>query len=67
VTDNKKRDLLNWQHKGESFGANLQNYITPEFVRDEIARGRAIIPSNINHPESEPNDYRQKFPCKDKC
>lgn len=48
-----RRDLLNWQHKGESFSAKLQRYITPEFVRDEVARGRAIIPANINHPESE--------------
>jgi phosphomethylpyrimidine synthase len=39
---------------GEDFGASIPDYVTPEFVRDEIARGRAIIPSNINHPESEP-------------
>jgi len=39
---------------GESFGAELQEFVTPEFVRSEIARGRAIIPSNINHPELEP-------------
>jgi len=61
LTDNKKRDLLNWQHKGESFGANLQNYITPEFVRDEIARGRAIVPANINHPEAEPMIIGRNF------
>ncbi len=48
------RSDLHFQHKGESFGAAIPKYITPEFVRDEIARGRAIIPSNINHPESEP-------------
>ena len=42
------------QHKGESFGASIPDEITPEFVRDEIARGRAIIPANINHPELEP-------------
>src|SRR5581483_9651437 len=43
------------QHKGNSFGANTPlKKITPEFVRDEIAAGRAIIPANINHPESEP-------------
>jgi thiamine biosynthesis protein ThiC len=37
---------------GESFGAEIPDYVTPEFVRDEVARGRAIIPSNINHPEA---------------
>src|SRR5690606_4577382 len=39
------------QHPGESFGANIPGEITPEFVRSEVARGRAIIPANINHPE----------------
>src|SRR5919112_5225273 len=39
---------------GQDFGASIPDYVTPEFVRDELARGRAIIPSNINHPESEP-------------
>ncbi|NVK75348.1 MAG: phosphomethylpyrimidine synthase ThiC, partial [Oceanospirillaceae bacterium] len=47
-------ELLLKQHPGQSFGADLQTRITPEFVRDEVARGRAIIPNNINHPESEP-------------
>jgi phosphomethylpyrimidine synthase len=47
--------------KGNSFGANLQNEITPEFVRDEVARGRAIIPANINHPESEPMIIGRNF------
>ena len=42
------------QHPGQSFGAAIPKTITPEFVRDEIARGRAILPANINHPESEP-------------
>ena len=42
------------QHPGQSFGANLPERITPEFVRDEVAAGRAIIPANINHPELEP-------------
>ncbi|MFZ5440517.1 MAG: phosphomethylpyrimidine synthase ThiC [Myxococcota bacterium] len=42
------------QHAGEAFGASLPTEITPEFVRDEIARGRAIIPANVNHPELEP-------------
>ena len=44
---------LRHQHRGESFGANMPREITPEFVRAEVARGRAIIPANINHPESE--------------
>src|SRR5213080_298109 len=48
------RNDLAQQHRGESFGANIPDEITPEFVRDEVARGRAIIPANINHPESEP-------------
>lgn len=49
------------QHKGESFGANTPKFITPEFVRDEIAAGRAIIPNNINHPESEPMIIGRNF------
>ncbi len=49
------------QHPGESFGANIQAIITPEFVRDEIARGRAILPNNINHPESEPMIIGRNF------
>ncbi|HEY3250833.1 MAG TPA: phosphomethylpyrimidine synthase ThiC [Ignavibacteria bacterium] len=55
------RNTISWQHKGESFGANLQSYITPEFVRDEVARGRAIIPANINHPETEPMIIGRNF------
>ena len=47
--------------KGNSFGANLQSEITPEFVREEVARGRAIIPANINHPESEPMIIGRNF------
>jgi len=47
--------------KGNSFGANLQEEITPEFVREEVARGRAIIPNNINHPESEPMIIGRNF------
>ncbi|MBL7020993.1 MAG: phosphomethylpyrimidine synthase ThiC [Nitrospinaceae bacterium] len=47
--------------KGNSFGANLQEEITPEFVRDEVARGRAIIPANINHPEAEPMIIGRNF------
>ena len=54
-------NLLN-QHPGESFGANIPNtHITAEFVRDEVAKGRAIIPSNINHPESEPMIIGRNF------
>ncbi len=49
------------QHAGESFGANLPQRITAEFVRDEVARGRAIIPANINHPELEPMIIGRNF------
>jgi len=49
------------QHAGESFGANIPREITPEFVRNEVARGRAIIPANINHPESEPMIIGRNF------
>lgn len=49
------------QHPGESFGAAIPRVITPEFVRDEVARGRAIIPANINHPELEPMIIGRNF------
>ncbi|MBB1074563.1 phosphomethylpyrimidine synthase ThiC [Rhodoferax sp. 4810] len=49
------------QHPGEAFGAALPEYITPEFVRAEVARGRAIIPANINHPELEPMIIGRNF------
>jgi phosphomethylpyrimidine synthase len=49
------------QHQGFAWGANVPSVITPEFVRDEVARGRAIIPSNINHPESEPMIIGRNF------
>ncbi|WP_105244533.1 phosphomethylpyrimidine synthase ThiC [Psychrobacter sp. Marseille-P5312] len=49
------------QHEGESFGANTPKIITPEFVRSEVAAGRAIIPNNINHPESEPMIIGRNF------
>ncbi|HEX7990826.1 MAG TPA: phosphomethylpyrimidine synthase ThiC [Stenotrophomonas sp.] len=52
---------LRAQHPGQSFGANIQQIITPEFVRDEIARGRAVLPNNINHPESEPMIIGRNF------
>ena len=55
------RSSLYHQHKGESFGASLPKFVTPEFVRDEVARGRAIIPANINHPESEPMAIGRNF------
>ena len=49
------------QHPGQAWGARIPNIITPEFVRDEVARGRAIIPNNINHPESEPMIIGRNF------
>jgi phosphomethylpyrimidine synthase len=52
---------LSIQHPGESFGAAIPKIITPEFVRDEVARGRAIIPANINHPELEPMIIGRNF------
>jgi phosphomethylpyrimidine synthase len=55
------RNDLRQQHPGESFGANIPREITPEFVRQEVARGRAIIPANINHPESEPMIIGRNF------
>jgi phosphomethylpyrimidine synthase len=58
---NGDRNRLNHQHRGESFGASVPSYVTPEFVRQEVARGRAIIPANINHPESEPMAIGRNF------
>jgi len=55
------RNDLGHQHLGESFGANIPREITPEFVRAEVARGRAIIPANINHPELEPMIIGRNF------
>jgi phosphomethylpyrimidine synthase len=60
-TGEKMLELLMRQHRGESFGAAIPERITPEFVRDEVARGRAIIPANINHPESEPMIIGRNF------
>ncbi|MEW5889211.1 MAG: phosphomethylpyrimidine synthase ThiC [Pseudomonadota bacterium] len=54
-------EMLRRQHPGNSFGAAMPKVITPEFVRDEVARGRAIIPCNINHPESEPMIIGRNF------
>ncbi len=52
---------LSKQHPGQDFGASIPEVITPEFVREEVARGRAVIPSNINHPESEPMILGRNF------
>jgi len=65
IRENQRRDnlseLMQSQHPGESFGAAIPKIITPEFVRAEIARGRAIIPANINHPELEPAIIGRNF------
>jgi phosphomethylpyrimidine synthase len=60
-TGEKMLELLVKQHRGESFGASIPGSITPKFVRDEVARGRAIIPANINHPEAEPMIIGRNF------
>ncbi len=71
IRENQRLDalpeILRRQHPGESFGAAIPKEITPEFVRDEIARGRAIIPANINHPESEPMIIGRNFLTKINC
>jgi phosphomethylpyrimidine synthase len=65
IRENEGRTLAREAHKGgESFGASIPNLITPEFVRDEVARGRAIIPANINHPELEPMAIGRNFKVK---
>ncbi|MDQ6970583.1 MAG: phosphomethylpyrimidine synthase ThiC, partial [Mariprofundus sp.] len=64
IRENQRREHLREitrQHPGQSFGANIPRVITPEFVRDEVARGRAIIPANINHPELEPMIIGRNF------
>jgi phosphomethylpyrimidine synthase len=65
IRENQRREnmseLLQTQHPGQDFGANIPKMITPEFVRDEVARGRAIIPLNINHPEIEPMIIGRNF------
>jgi len=70
IRENQRIDLLNaqekdpmlHQHEGQSFGANIpKGYITPEFVRAEVAAGRAVIPCNINHPELEPMIIGRNF------
>ena len=66
IRENQRIDALREthlraQHPGEHFGASIPKLITPEFVRDEVARGRAIIPNNINHPETEPMIIGRNF------
>ncbi|MDV6343071.1 phosphomethylpyrimidine synthase ThiC [Nitrosomonas sp. Is37] len=61
MIDAQSNELLVRQHTGHDFGAAIPRFITPEFVRDEVARGRAIIPANINHPESEPMIIGRNF------
>ncbi len=56
-----KDEILRRRHLGETFGAQIPQAVTPEFVREELARGRAIIPANINHPESEPMIIGRNF------
>ena len=71
IRENQRLDALpeviRRQHKGENFGAAIPREITPEFVRSEIARGRAIIPANINHPEAEPMIIGRNFLTKINC
>jgi phosphomethylpyrimidine synthase len=57
----ERADAMAKQHPGESFGASIPQRITAEFVRDEVARGRAVIPANINHPELEPMIIGRNF------
>jgi phosphomethylpyrimidine synthase len=61
MTGSGPRNSLWRQHGGQNFGASIPREITPEFVRDEVARGRAIIPANINHPELEPMIIGRNF------
>jgi phosphomethylpyrimidine synthase len=65
IRENQRReglsDAIQEQHKGENHGAEIPSHITPEFVRDEVAKGRAIIPANINHPETEPMIIGRNF------
>jgi len=63
IRENLGRDAARekLQRGGESFGASIPDHVTPEFVRDEVARGRAVIPANINHPEVEPMIIGRNF------
>ncbi|MDH4190874.1 MAG: phosphomethylpyrimidine synthase ThiC, partial [Betaproteobacteria bacterium] len=71
IRENQRREslpeALQRQHAGESLGAAIPKLITPEFVRDELARGRVIIPANINHPEIEPMAIGRNFLVKINC
>ena len=71
IRENQRLDalpeIIRRQHRGENFGAALRREISPEFVRDEIARGRAIIPANINHPEAAPMIIGRNFLTKINC
>ena len=65
IRENQRREalseMLSRRHAGQDFGASIPKTVTPEFVRDEVARGRAIIPANINHPETEPMIIGRNF------
>jgi phosphomethylpyrimidine synthase len=65
IRENQRReglsDVIQMQHPGQNHGAQIPNKVTPEFVRDEVAKGRAIIPANINHPETEPMIIGRNF------
>ncbi len=59
--ENLGREQIRRERDGQDWGASIPDYVTPEFVRDEVARGRAIIPSNVNHPEAEPMAIGRNF------
>ncbi|KZL28474.1 phosphomethylpyrimidine synthase ThiC [Pseudovibrio sp. Ad37] len=61
IRENQLREAVVEERCGNDWGASIPDYVTPEFVRDEVAAGRAIIPSNINHPESEPMIIGRNF------
>lgn len=61
IAENEMAEHNKHQHPGQNFGAATPSFITPEFVRSEVARGRAVIPANINHPESEPMIIGRNF------
>ncbi len=61
IRENQMREAVAKERSGNNWGASIPDYVTPEFVRDEVAAGRAIIPLNINHPESEPMIIGRNF------
>lgn len=61
IRENQMREAVSEARDGNDWGANIPDYVTPEFVRNEVAAGRAIIPANINHPESEPMIIGRNF------